>query len=124
MPTTDELRKEVRVAKNHLIKASKILLKHLEEYDDGDEDQTRETTLLSERVEFLQEEIMYDVNNLHQYASMSSSEARLRRALLELKQQLVVEKEIFDQQGDNADRLLDISYRIQEIEAAVQPQGK
>lgn len=124
MLTTDELRKEVRVAKNNLIKASKILLKHLEEYDDGDEDRTRETTLLSERIEFLQEEIMYDVNNLHQDASMSSSEARLRRALLELKQQLAVEKEIFDQQGDNADRLLDISYRIQEIEAAVQPQGK
>lgn len=123
MPTIEELRKDVRIAKNNLIKASKILLKHLEDLGDAGEGQ-REANLLSERIDFLQEEIMYDVNNLQQELGASSSEVRLRRALEELKQQLAIEKELFDQQGDNADRLLDISYRIHEIEAAVQPSRK
>lgn len=117
MNKADELRAEVRMAKNNLIKASKILLHYLEQTGQPDRVTEQEMSLLSDRIDFLQDEILYDAQQMA--SGLPVGHSRLFNALEQLKQQLLVEKKIFDQEGSNADRLLDINFRVQEIEAVL-----
>lgn len=117
MNKADELRAEVRIAKNNLIKASKILLHYLEQTGQPDRIMEKEMSLLADRIDFLQDEILYDAQQIA--ADIPLGHSRLFNALEQLKQQLQIEKKIFDLEGNNADRLLDINFRVQEIEAVL-----
>lgn len=113
MEHLEQLRKSVRLAKNALIKESKVLLHQLEQLPDANAGTWEEMQRLSARISYLEEEIMEDVNGaMHIHPGRS----RLQQALTELKQQLASELARFETRGDNADKLLDINFRIQEIE--------
>lgn len=116
MNNTEELRKELRVAKNNLLKISKILLHELEQSESSDAGTIREIELLNERIGYLEAEIWSDINNIQ---TSNSGTLRLQNALNELKRQLDIERELFEKEGCNADKLLDINFRVQEIEEAL-----
>ena len=113
MQNTEGLKNELRVAKNSLLRVSKILLHELEQIESPDEEMQFDINLLSERIGFLEAEIWDDLNRLQ---AKDHGKKRLEKALDDLRHQLHVEKEIFNSNGDNADRLLDINFRVQEIE--------
>jgi hypothetical protein len=116
MQKIESLKKDLRFAKHNLLKISKILLNELEQIDAPDVETQQDINLLSERVGFLESEIWYDLNSLQ---GKDPGTKRLEKALEDLRQQLSVEREIFNTDGNNADRLLDINFRVQEIEEAL-----
>jgi len=117
MNNASELRKELRSAKNALLKITKVLLHELEQAEHPDAATQREMQLLHERAGYLEAEIWSDINDRLQTAD--SGKLRLQNALDELKQQLAVERELFERDGKNADKLLDLNFRVQEIEDAL-----
>lgn len=115
----DEQWREVRRVKNELIKASKILLHTLEtnkEETQGDTTSIDEQIIcITQRISYLEEEVMNDFKNKNDFAATSAG-IILTNALNELRSQFEKEKKIFDESGENADKLLDMHFRIQEIE--------
>ncbi|GEM_PF-2938010 len=111
--------REVRRVKNELIKASKILLHTLEtqkEETKGDTTSLDEQIIcITQRISYLEEEVMNDFKNKNDFAATSAG-IILTNALNELRSQFEKEKKIFDESGENADKLLDMHFRIQEIE--------
>ena len=116
MQDIERLKKELRVVKNNLLKISKILLNELEQSESPDEETQYDISLLSERIGFLETEIWDDLNRLQ---GADHGKKRLEMALEDLKERLHIEKEIFNANGGNADKLLDINFRVQEIEEAL-----
>ncbi len=118
----EDLWKDVRLVKNDLIKASKILLHELEQqYEIQPENRElyEQIVCIAQRVDYLQEEVMNDFRNKMEY-SAGPANSILQNALRELKLQFEKEKRIFDEDGENADKLLDMHFRIKEIESSLQ----
>ena len=116
MQNIEDLRKELRAAKNNLLKVSKVLLFELEQKEHPDEETRQEIDVLTERIGFIEGEIWADLDRLQ---GKDPGKQRLEKALETLKQQLYHEKELFANNGDNADKLLDLNFRVQEIEEAL-----
>ena len=118
----EELWKNVRLVKNELIKASKVLLYELErqyESESYNRDLYEQIVCISQRVDYLEEEVTSDFRNKMEYSAGPANEI-LKNALKELRFQFEKEKRIFDSGGDNADKVLDMHFRIQEIESSLQ----
>ena len=64
MQNIEELKKELRVAKNHLLKTSKVLLHELEQKENPNDTINEEIEILSERIGFLEAEIWSDLDRL------------------------------------------------------------
>ena len=117
----EELWKNVRLVKNELIKASKVLLYELErqyESESYNRDLYEQIVCISQRVDYLEEEVTSDFRNKMEYSAGPANEI-LKNALKELRFQFEKEKRIFDSGGDNADKVLDMHFRIQEIESSL-----
>jgi len=118
----EDLWKNVRLVKNELIKVSKVLLHELEqqyENESYNRDLYEQIICISQRVDYLQEEVMSDFRNKIAYSAGPAKDI-LKSALKELKQQFEKEKKIFDDGGENADKVLDMHFRIREIESTLQ----
>lgn len=114
MSSLETLRTDVRLAKNQLIKASKILLHTLQEQEIAT---SQEIQILNERISYLEEEIKADMQSI---IEENPGRRRLEIALESLRQQLEIEKELFETEGLNADKVLDLNFRVQEIAEALQ----
>jgi len=117
----EDLWKDVRLVKNELIKASKVLLHELEQQYESqpyNQELYEQIVCITQRVEYLEEEVMSDFRNKIAYSAGPANEI-LKSALNELKQQFEKEKKIFDEGGENADKVLDMHFRIKEIESSL-----
>ena len=117
----EDLWKNVRLMKSELIKASKVLLHELEQQYESqpyNRELYEQIVCLSQRIDYLQEEVMSDFHNKMEYSAGPANEI-LKSALKELKQQFEKEKRIFDEGGENADKVLDMHFRIKEIESSL-----
>lgn len=120
MTTTEELWDNVRATKLQLIRSTRQLLLSLEEENNnkpGDRDLEHQIAVVSRRFEQLQEEMTDDLSFIKK--EIKSGYSILEKALLDMKQQLATEMKIFETKGNNADKLLDLNFRIQEIESSI-----
>lgn len=120
MTTTEELWDNVRATKLQLIRSTRQLLLALEEESNsrpGDHDLEHQVAVVSRRFEQLQEEMTDDLSFIKK--EIRSGYSILEKALLDMKHQLAMEMKIFETKGNNADKLLDLNFRIQEIESSI-----
>lgn len=120
MTTTEELWDHVRATKLQLIRSTRQLLLALEEESNsrpGDQDLQHQVAVVSRRFEQLQEEMSDDLSFIKK--EIRSGYSILEKALLDMKQQLATEMKVFETKGNNADKLLDLNFRIQEIESSI-----
>ena len=120
MTTTEELWDHVRATKLQLIRSTRHLLLALEEESNsrpGDQDLQHQVAVVSRRFEQLQEEMSDDLSFIKK--EIRSGYSILEKALLDMKQQLATEMKVFETNGNNADKLLDLNFRIQEIESSI-----
>ncbi|PSK93186.1 hypothetical protein [Taibaiella chishuiensis] len=120
MTKIEELWDNVRATKLQLIRSTRFLLLALEEADinnPGDWELEHQIAVVSRRFEALQEEMVDDLAFIKK--EVSSGYSILQKALKDMKTQLEKEMKIFEVEGNNADRLLDLNFRIQEIENSI-----
>ncbi len=120
MAQIEDLWDNVRATKLQLIRSTRFLLLALEEADTnqpGDWELEHQIAVVSRRFESLQEEMVDDLAFIKK--EVKSGYSILEKALKEMKMQLEKEMRIFDTEGNNADRLLDLNFRIQEIENSI-----
>lgn len=120
MTSIEELWDNVRATKLQLIRSTRFLLLALEEeYTNhpGDARLEHQIAIVSKRFEDLQMEMADDLSFIRK--EIKSGHSILEKALADMKQQFEKEKKIFDAGGNNADRLLDLNFRIQEIENSI-----